>query len=237
MNSLAVPAKAAYQKRQRVYEDLGQQPSVDYRQRAVGGRQHQQQRGGACREVGHEDPAYAEVGRVEPCQTEGYGQRDVQKDVDRLERDEGHGATLLPEARERYYRPYVQQHDQGNQRYVLGVSFVCRTHGCRQRHAESDYAHAEYDGRERRYAPRRGEYLALVACDIAAGLLGTRREAEIARLHAHRQQHEGEGYQRIDIRDDTVCTLVEYARVVWRKQVVQKPDHDRAYAVYCSLFC
>ena len=228
--------QSAHQQRQRVGEDGRQQAAVDARKDAVGGEEDDAPGHHAGREVGHEDPPHAELRGEEPRHAEGEGQGDVEHHVERLDGHEGHGAPLFAQPREGDAGRDVEEDDEPHPDDVVGMGGVGRAHGGGDALAEEQDEGEEEHGGQRGGAPRGGEEPALGALYVAAGLLGLGREAEVARLHAHRQEGEGQRDEGVDIGDDAVGLLPEDACIVGREQVAQEPHHDGADAVDGGLF-
>ena len=86
-------------------------------------------------------------------------------------------------------------------------------------------------------APCRGEKPAFGGLHITARLLGLGRKAEVARLHAHRQQRKRQRNEGIDVRDDAIGLLPENAGIVRREQIAQEPYGNGTDTVDGSLFC
>ena len=223
--------QAAHQQRQRIGENGRQQLPVDRRQRAVGGGEYHQPRHRAGDEVGDEDPPHAEVGGEESRDAEGDGQRDVEHRAQRLDSDEGERAPLLTKPRKGNAGPDVEQDDEADPNDVFGVRDIGFAHQAGDVAAEKDHRRDEKQRRERRGAPGRGEEPPFGPPHVAARRLGPGRKAEIARLHAHRQERERQRNQGIDVGDDSVGLLPEFTGIVRREQIAQETHRDRADAV------
>ena len=227
--------QAAHQQRQRIGENGRQQLPVDRRQRAVGGGEYHQPRHRAGDEVGDEDPPHAEVGGEESRDAEGDGQRDVEHRAQRLDSDEGERAPLLAKPRKGNAGPDVEQDDEADPDDVFGVRDIGFAHQAGDVAAEKDHRRDEKQRRERRGAPGRGEEPPFGPPHVAARRLGPGRKAEIARLHAHRQERERQRNQGIDVGDDSVGLLPEFTGIVRREQIAQETHRDRADAVNGGL--
>jgi hypothetical protein len=151
-------------------------------------------------------------------------EKESQREVDDHEQQpqdhEPFGPALLPQPRQRDRRDGIQHNDGGDQPDVRRMVGVFHDPGQLWRKQQREYEKNDADGGHRAPYVRKDRPL----FRFAAGLS---RKAEITGFEAHRQQHQHERDQRVEVGDDSVLADGHHAGQVREQQVIQETGHDR----------